>query len=153
MNSPYLMVTSCWAVHGAGLILLPLCAVLGSGTIAEPDWAEAMGLLSAEALVEPTRLLISVIVEHAWTIAGLGILCLAAVVAAWNGRRRWPLQALAWLHLVLLVPLCWWNHLLMLRFGLGTGGALISDAFLAITTLAGLVLSLAVVARSPAPSH
>lgn len=151
MNS-YRMAACCWAVHGAGLILLPLCAVLGAGTIAGSDWAEAMGLLHAQALVEPTRLLISVIVDHAWTIAGLGVLCLAAVAAAWNARRSWPLQALAWLHLVLLVPLCWWNHLLMLRLGLGTGGALVSDAILAVTTLAALVLSLAVVARSPAPS-
>ena len=116
--------------------------------IYDPQWEESMTLLGAQALVTPTRLVLTEVADQVWLLLGVALFCVVALALAWSGRRRWPLQMLAWGHLLGMAPLCWWNHTLMQTLGLSTAQAVVSDLLLVVTIVPALVVSLVVLRRA-----
>ena len=134
-----------WMVHGAALVLMALALPVMEAQSRMPEWAELMTLLGQGPLVEPLRAVLPQVVALAPGLVVTGLACLAAgALGRWR-NWRWPLQAVAAVHLVLVPWSAWWSHGLL---PLGNGPlTLLGEILSAVAGMALVVWSLVAVGR------
>jgi hypothetical protein len=129
-------------------LLLPVSAA----QVQSEDWAEAMAMLGFGDLVAPAQTLIPAMADQAWVLAATGIACVLAGVAAFLKGWRWPLQAVAVAHLVLLPLGTWWSHRLTATVLPLGWGEVLGEAVVLALSLAAVVASLRIIHRAGKPA-
>jgi len=141
-----------WVVHGGLLTALAALLPVAAAQVESEDWAEAMGMLGGGSLVAPAQTLMPAMADQAWILAAIGIACVAAGLAAFQRGWRWPLQAVAAAHLVLLPLGTWWSHRLTASVMPLGWGDVAGEFVVLVLSLAAVVASLRIIHRAGKPA-
>jgi hypothetical protein len=151
-HDPLAFIRVAWLAHGIALTVLGGLLPVVQTQITKPEWAEAMRILGFQTWAAPILRVMDRILEAMPWCIGTGLLAIAAALVAMRTGRRWPLQAIAAVHLV-VVPLgAWWSHVLARVAGLGGPMAGAGEIAGLVTSLGLVVWSMVIVARAPRPA-
>ena len=140
-----------WLSHGACLGILAGILGLATNQVQTAEWADAMTLVGCASAIEPARKILPAVTAYAPGMVILGGLCvLAAVLALW-WHRRWALQAVALIHLPLLVLVTWWSHQLSAQVVTVESGEILAEILLLMLCLGMVGWSLTVMRTTKPP--
>ncbi len=142
------LLAAVWCMHGGIMLFIAALAGPLQAQTEQEVWLEAMDLLHASWLIEPTQKSLALVLAGRTILVAVGIFSLVVGMLTWRWPQwaRWPLHACAVAHLIMVPWAAWVAHDAVAAIVPGVMG-LVAEVLTVLATEAGLVVAMVATER------